>query len=79
MDSRSESRGRSPYTKNKKVSQNTQIYIRGIPRRIEEDDLRDLFDKFGKIKDISIKNGFAFIDFYDPENADKVTLTKQYS
>jgi RNA recognition motif-containing protein len=34
--------------------------------------LRELFEKFGKIKDVSIKNGYAFIDFLDGEQADKV-------
>lgn len=31
--------------------------------------MRDAFSKFGKIKDIVLKNHFAFIDFEDHEAA----------
>ena len=41
----------------------------GLSRRSNEDDLRDSFSKFGRIKNIVLKNNFAFIDFEDHEAA----------
>lgn len=41
----------------------------GLSRRTNEDDLKDSFSKFGRIKNIVLKNNFAFIDFEDHEAA----------
>merc|ERR1712230_39764 len=39
-------------------------------RDTTRDDLKDLFRKFGKIREISLKKGYAFVEFYDRHDAD---------
>eukprot|EP00088_Acartia_fossae_P065164 TRINITY_DN802_c0_g1_i1.p1 TRINITY_DN802_c0_g1~~TRINITY_DN802_c0_g1_i1.p1 ORF type:complete len:284 (+),score=59.42 TRINITY_DN802_c0_g1_i1:49-900(+) len=48
----------------------TRVYIGGITHRCRESDLEYFFRKYGKIRDISIKNKFAFIEFDDARDAD---------
>jgi len=51
---------------------NPQLYIRGFSRRTTRDDLKDAFRKYGKIREVQLKNGYAFIeydDYYDAEEA----------
>lgn len=40
---------------------NSQIYVARFSRSTNEDDLNENFKQFGKIKEISMKNGYAFI------------------
>lgn len=40
---------------------NYQIYITNLPYDIREKDIRYKFEKFGEIKNISLKVGFCFI------------------
>ena len=46
------------------MEQATQIYVSGIPLDVKEKDLRMKFEKFGELKNVSIKNGFCFIVSY---------------
>ena len=39
----------------------TEIYVSKISRRTDPDDLRDFFKKCGKIRNVNVKNGYAFI------------------
>ena len=55
----SRSRGRSPYEEDK--GDNSQIYVGRLPRGLYEKDLDDIFIKFGKIRSLLMKRGFAFI------------------
>lgn len=55
----SRSRERSPYEEDKE--DNPQIYVGRLPRGLYERDLEDIFTKFGKIKSLLLKRGFAFI------------------
>lgn len=48
----------------------TRVYIGGITHRCRDDDLEYFFRKYGKIKDISIKNKYAFVDFDDVKDAE---------
>jgi RNA recognition motif-containing protein len=52
-------RGRSPVEEDKE--ENCQIYVGRLPRGLYERDLEDIFDKFGKIRSLLLKRGFAFI------------------
>ena len=40
---------------------NPQVYVRGFSRRTGREELKDAFKKYGKIRDINVKNGYAFI------------------
>eukprot|EP00352_Strombidinopsis_acuminata_P000202 CAMPEP_0176341680 /NCGR_PEP_ID=MMETSP0126-20121128/2574_1 /TAXON_ID=141414 ORGANISM="Strombidinopsis acuminatum, Strain SPMC142" /NCGR_SAMPLE_ID=MMETSP0126 /ASSEMBLY_ACC=CAM_ASM_000229 /LENGTH=164 /DNA_ID=CAMNT_0017686647 /DNA_START=615 /DNA_END=1110 /DNA_ORIENTATION=- len=44
-------------------SKNYQVYIGGLSRRVREDDLQYEFGRFGKIRNVSFKGRFAFVDF----------------
>jgi len=52
----------------------TQIFIRGFPSSMTERDIKDEFKKFGKIKEVIMKNGFAFVEYVDSEDAEKATI-----
>ena len=41
-----------------------------LPYRARERDVEELFDRFGRIKDVSLKNGFGFVEFDDDRDAD---------
>ena len=51
---------------------------------LSADDLRDYFEKFGKISDATVKTdpatgrskGFGFVVFVDPATVDEVLLTR---
>jgi arginine/serine-rich splicing factor 7 len=59
----------------------TQVYVAKLHHRTKEADLQDAFSKFGKIKDLSIKHTYAFINFEDhtaAENAIKEMNNKTF-
>lgn len=48
-----------------------RIYVGNLPMDVQERDIEDLFYKYGKIRDIELKNNrgtipFAFVRFEDP-------------
>jgi len=50
---------------------NTTIYIGNLPSEAQEQQLRDIFEEFGKIVECRIQNdkGYAFIKFQDHQSA----------
>jgi len=48
----------------------TRIYVGRLPYRAKERDLEDFFHKYGKLRDVIIKNGFAFVEFDDARDAE---------
>jgi len=48
----------------------TRVYVGGLSNRCREKDLERFFRKFGRQRDISIKNGYAFVEFDDYRDAD---------
>ena len=48
---------------------NTEIWVGGITRSITDEHLRELFDKFGPIKEIIMKGKYAFVHFREPKDA----------
>jgi len=51
-------------------SKGVQVYVAGFSRRTNRDDLKDLFRKFGKIRDIVLKERYAFLEFDDSRDAE---------
>jgi arginine/serine-rich splicing factor 7 len=47
-----------------------QIFVTKLPRDTTRDDIKDMFRTFGKIREITPKKGFAFVEFYDRHDAD---------
>lgn len=49
---------------------NPQVYIAKLSSSIRERDLLDKFEKYGEIRKIQMKNGYAFIEYYDYRDAE---------
>ncbi|XP_038828089.1 serine/arginine-rich splicing factor 9-like isoform X3 [Salvelinus namaycush] len=52
-----------------------RIYVGNLPADVQERDIEDIFFKYGKIRDIELKNNrgtipFAFVRFEDPRDAE---------
>eukprot|EP01116_Phalansterium_solitarium_P023524 TRINITY_DN827_c0_g1_i4.p1 TRINITY_DN827_c0_g1~~TRINITY_DN827_c0_g1_i4.p1 ORF type:complete len:245 (+),score=12.92 TRINITY_DN827_c0_g1_i4:109-843(+) len=48
----------------------TKIYVGHLNDRTKARDLEDVFGRYGKIVDISLKIGYCFIDYEDPHDAE---------
>ncbi|KAL0276196.1 UNVERIFIED_CONTAM: hypothetical protein PYX00_003813 [Menopon gallinae] len=48
----------------------TRVFVGGLTYRVRERDLERFFRKYGRVKDISMKNGYAFVEFDDHRDAD---------
>ena len=48
----------------------TRVYVGGLSYKVRETDIEYFFRKYGKLREISMKNGFAFIEFEDYREAD---------
>lgn len=48
----------------------TRLYVGHISSRTRTRDLEELFSKYGRIRDVDMKQDFAFVDFYDSRDAD---------
>jgi len=46
------------------------VYVGGLSTSTREDDLRDLFAKYGRLRRIDIKSGYAFVEYDDSRDAD---------
>jgi arginine/serine-rich splicing factor 4/5/6 len=47
-----------------------RVYIGHLATDSAERDLKDLFKDFGKIRDVTIKNRFGFVEFDDRRDAE---------
>lgn len=48
----------------------TRVFVGGLTYRVRERDLEKFFRKYGRIKEVAMKNGFAFVEFDDYRDAD---------
>lgn len=67
---RSGSRRCSGSRRRDEAKTSTQIYVAKLHKRTREEDLREAFSKFGKIKEVALKYAYAFIDFEDQQGAE---------
>ena len=51
-------------------NKNPQIFIAKLSTSVRERDLEDEFRRFGAIKNIQLKRGYAFIEYEDYKDAD---------
>uniref|UniRef100_A0A8C9H867 RRM domain-containing protein n=1 Tax=Piliocolobus tephrosceles TaxID=591936 RepID=A0A8C9H867_9PRIM len=64
-----------------------KIFVGGIKEDTEEYNLRDYFEKYGKIETTEVmedrqsgkKRGFAFVTFYDHDTVDKIVVQKYHT
>jgi len=47
-----------------------RVYVGGVSSRIDYRDIEDKFGRYGRIRDIALKNGYAFIEFDDYRDAE---------
>ena len=52
------------------MSKNTQIFIAKLSSNVREKDLDYEFRRFGNIKNIQLKRGYAFVEFEDYKDAE---------
>merc|ERR1739848_713723 len=50
--------------------QRNRVFIGGISRDTREDDIKDKFGKFGRIKDVFLRPQYAFVEFEDKRDAE---------
>jgi RNA recognition motif-containing protein len=43
------------------MSDSAQIYVRGYPKKIGEQDLKKFFLKFGKVEEVRLMRDYAFV------------------
>ncbi|XP_023287663.1 serine-arginine protein 55 isoform X3 [Orussus abietinus] len=48
----------------------TRVFVGGLTYRVRERDLEKFFRKYGRVKEVAMKNGFAFVEFDDYRDAD---------
>jgi RNA recognition motif-containing protein len=66
--SRSHSRSGSRRRSNSK-HRSKQIFVTRISRRTNSQDLRDVFRRYGHIRNVSMKRSYAFIEYSDYNDA----------
>lgn len=47
-----------------------RVYVGRLSYRASERDIEHFFRGYGRIRDIVLKNGFGFVEFDDPRDAD---------
>ncbi|KAF9099372.1 serine arginine-rich splicing factor, partial [Mortierella sp. AD031] len=50
----------------------TRVYLGHLPREASDRDIERLFKNYGLIREVTLKNGFGFVDFDDSRDADDV-------
>ena len=50
---------------------NTQIFITKIPLTWNASNLVDIFQKYGQIRDVTVKRGFGFVEFNQGKEAER--------
>lgn len=48
----------------------TRVYVGGLSYRARERDVERFFRRYGRIREISLKNGYGFVEFDDYRDAD---------
>lgn len=50
----------------------TRVYLGHLARDASDRDIEGLFKNYGRIREVTIKNGFGFVEFNDPKDAEDV-------
>ncbi|XP_060516161.1 serine-arginine protein 55-like [Cylas formicarius] len=48
----------------------TRVFVGGLTYKIRERDIEKFFRKYGRIREVSMKNGYAFVEFEDHRDAE---------
>ena len=52
------------------MSRSTRLYIGGVTHATRTHDLEDVFSRYGPLREVTIKEGFGFIEFADARDAE---------
>lgn len=52
------------------MSDLNQIFVTKLPRNVSREELKDLFKDYGKIREVTVKRTYGFVEFYDSRDAD---------
>ncbi|XP_052269118.1 serine-arginine protein 55-like isoform X2 [Dreissena polymorpha] len=52
------------------MSSGTRVYVGRIPGDAREKDLERFFKGYGRLREVLMKNGYSFVEFDDPRDAD---------
>lgn len=52
----------------------TRVYVGKLPYDVRERDLEKFFKGYGRVREILMKEGFAFVEFDDYRDAGKSSL-----
>ena len=52
------------------MSGSCRVFVGRLSYRARESDVERFFRGFGKIREINLKNGYGFVEFDDPRDAD---------
>ncbi|KAK3821574.1 MAG: hypothetical protein J3Q66DRAFT_333662 [Benniella sp.] len=47
----------------------TRVYLGHLSRDASDRDIENLFKNYGRLREVTIKNGFGFVEFSDPRDA----------
>lgn len=48
----------------------TRVYVGRLSRDASDRDVEDVFRDYGRIREITLKNGFGFVEFNSPRDAE---------
>lgn len=48
-----------------------RIYVGHLSHRVRETDIEDFFSRYGRVREVLLKNGFGFVEFDDPRDAEE--------
>jgi len=49
----------------------SRLYVGHLSHRARERDIEDFFGKYGRVREVLLKNGFGFVEFDDPRDAEE--------
>lgn len=48
----------------------SRLYIGHLPARCDERDIEKFFKGYGRLRDVVLKNGYGFVEFYNDKDAE---------
>ena len=53
------------------MSEGNRVFVGNITSRVQKQELKTDFEKFGRVHEVFIGNGFGFVTFDDSRSADR--------
>ena len=53
------------------MSEGNRVFVGNITSRVQKHELKTDFEKFGRVHEVFIGNGFGFVTFDDSRSADR--------